>query len=490
MFGSYFKFWRGFCYSCFMTRALLTLTIINFGFISIGIHAQGMKIKKGVIVDSLKIHDSIPETYALYLPKNFEIKGKWPLLAVFDMRGKARDEMAKFISVADQFGYVVAASNAVHDSLSLSENMLRSKKMMDHLINLLPLNKARIYTSGFGDGGRFANLIPILFKDVEGTLSINAAMANVDLLNAKNPFHYVGIVDKTNFSYSIVLNDKRILDGFKFPNSILIGKLSKDDLNKRLVQAFYYFELSAMANGNTEKDTVAIEESYQNDLEHINTLIRNKNYLEANRAITETMDVFESLKNTDSLKEWKRELKRSKSFRIQKRGEEAALFKETLLRQDFAYYLEEDVLTYNFNNLGWWNYQKSQIDKYISGSAVDEKQMGHRLNGYVNALIEDNIDFVKSKKVVDEEALIFLYMLKTITAPKDFENYLKVASVASKNEDFGTALFYLEEAMKNGFKSKEDLYNIPNTALLRITPEFNALVKKYLKDARYGIIEE
>ena len=80
---------------------------------------------------------------------------------------------------------------------------------------------------------------------------------------------------------------------------------------------------------------------------------------------------------------------------------------------------------------------------------------------------------------------MLLFMLKTIIAPNNLENYLKVASIASKNEDFGTALFYLEEALKKGLNSKEQLYNIPNTALLRITPEFNALVKKYLDKARY-----
>ena len=116
--------------------------------------------------------------------------------------------------------------------------------------------------------------------------------------------------------------------------------------------------------------------------------------------------------------------------------------------------------------------------------------MGRRLNGYVNALIEDNIDLVSSQKVVDEEALVFLYMLKTIIVPDTFENYFKVASIASKNEDFGTALFYLEEALKKGFQSKEELYQIPNTALLRITPEFNDLIKKYFKDARYKINDQ
>lgn len=473
-----------------MIRRTLPLTIVFFAFISAGLFSQGLKIKKGTVVDSLKINDSIPETYALFLPQDFELKGKWPLLAVFNMNGQARQEVTRLATAANRFGYVVAAPNAVHDSLSLSENMLRAKRMMDHLLNLLPVHKGRIYTAGINKGGRFANLVPIFLKDVAGTLSIGAAITNIELLNIKNPFQFIAVVDKANFNYPSLLRDEKVLNSLKFPNSILVGDSTGKYFMERITQSLSYFELLAMAKGNMSKDSVLIEELYQNDMERIDSLLADGKYLLANRGMAETISIFRTLRNTDTLREKKKELKRSKIFRTQKREQEAALFKETLLREDFAYYLEEDVLTYNFNNLGWWNFQKDQIDKYANGATVAEREMGLRLHGYVNALVEDNIDLVNSQKIVDEEALVFLYMLKTIISPKDFGNYLKVASIASKNEDFGTALFYLEEAMKKGSTSKEDLYGIPHTALLRITPEFNALIKKYFSGARYEIKDE
>lgn len=51
-------------------------------------------------------------------------------------------------------------------------------------------------------------------------------------------------------------------------------------------------------------------------------------------------------------------------------------------------------------------------------------------------------------------------------------------------------MFYLEELLKTGYNDKQELYALEDTALLRITPEFNELVYKYLKDARYDVIEE
>jgi hypothetical protein len=131
-----------------------------------------------------------------------------------------------------------------------------------------------------------------------------------------------------------------------------------------------------------------------------------------------------------------------------------------------------------------------ELKKHEKSGKLAEQYMGTRLNGYLNALIEDNIDLLLREKVTDEEALLFLYMLKTISSPLEYKYYLKIISLSSKYEDYGTALFYLEELLKNGYKDKTQLYQLEHTALIRITPEYNTIIGKFLKDARYEIIEE
>ena len=161
-----------------------------------------------------------------------------------------------------------------------------------------------------------------------------------------------------------------------------------------------------------------------------------------------------------------------------------------MIKEDYVYYLEEDVLTYNYNNLGWWKYQMEKLQEYEKNTNIYEKQMGRRLKGFVNALIADNIDIIKAEAPVDEEALNFLWMVNTITDVKSYQSYLNIISYSAKIEDYGTALFYLEELLKNGYTDQAALYSLENTALFRIMPEFNKVVVKYLKDARYDIIEQ
>ena len=118
-----------------------------------------------------------------------------------------------------------------------------------------------------------------------------------------------------------------------------------------------------------------------------------------------------------------------------------------------------------------------KLRTFTQSATPEEKLMGQRLIGYSNALVEDQI--LLSQEDGDKEAILLLWMLKTITDPEDHEYYLKIIKETSRIEDFGTALFYLEEAFKNGFTAVDTLTTLEHTGLLRIMPEYKELLSKY-----------
>lgn len=374
------------------------------------------------------------------------------------------------------------------DSISLTKNMVVAGQAIQKVASLLPIHNDRIYAAGEDSGGQFASLVPILINGVNGAMSIGASLSNSELINVKKPFHFIGMVSKENFNYPFMLTDTKLLDRYKFPNQVLLFDGNGNWPGVTYLQkGMQLFTLDAMGRKWIPMDSTYVEKAYQDDLEKVNQLKNIGDLLWAEQYMTEMMSMYGALKNTDSLRSVQKDLRRDRSFKTMKRAENAAFLKESMLKEDYQFYMEEDVYTHNFNNLGWWNHQMGEIEKFISGSKPYERQMGHRLKGFVNALAEDNISIIASEKVVDEDALAFLYMLKTILEPDNYEYYLKTISLSAKNDDFGTSLFYLEELLKKGFKDKEKLYDLENTALFRITPEFNELVSKYLKDARYDI---
>ena len=470
-----------------MKKLLLVLTI-GISFLST---AQQLTLRKGAIMQSITVNDTVPEDFALFLPTKFDASKRWPVIFVYDMQGRGEMVLRMLSGAAERNNYILAASNNVNDSLSLTQNVLISKRMFNTVFALFKIQKDRIYTAGFDGGARIASVMPTFMNQITGVISCGSTVGNKEILSNKNPFHFVGIVGTEDFNYPEMVNMEKLFDLMKFPNQTLIFEGGHKWPSQQLIsRAMELFDLNAMTKKVIPVDTSFVKKSYDRRLLEVNKLISNNRAVQAYNELGEVMEVYRHFKNVDSLKASRKVLKRGTAYKTQKRSLNTWLFKESLIKDDYDYYLEEDILTYNYNNLGWWNYQMGELKKYKNSKNNYQRQMGVRLEGYLNALIADNIDIIALDTPIDEEALNFLWMLKTITSPDDFSNYLKVISWNAKVEDYGTALYYLEELLKKGYTNTDELYALENTALFRITPAFNALVAKYLKKARYEIIEE
>jgi len=442
-------------------------------------------------MQSITVNDTVPEDFALFLPTKFDASKRWPVIFVYDMQGRGEMVLRMLSGAAERNNYILAASNNVNDSLSLTQNVLISKRMFNTVFALFKIQKDRIYTAGFDGGARIASVMPTFMNQITGVISCGSTVGNKEILSNKNPFHFVGIVGTEDFNYPEMVNMEKLFDLMKFPNQTLIFEGGHKWPSQQLIsRAMELFDLNAMTKKVIPVDTSFVKKSYDRRLLEVNKLISNNRAVQAYNELGEVMEVYRHFKNVDSLKASRKVLKRGTAYKTQKRSLNTWLFKESLIKDDYDYYLEEDILTYNYNNLGWWNYQMGELKKYKNSKNNYQRQMGVRLEGYLNALIADNIDIIALDTPIDEEALNFLWMLKTITSPDDFSNYLKVISWNAKVEDYGTALYYLEELLKKGYTNTDELYALENTALFRITPAFNALVAKYLKKARYEIIEE
>ncbi|MBC2839888.1 alpha/beta hydrolase [Robiginitalea sp. SC105] len=453
-------------------------------------HAQVIHLKKGLINENLPLSDSIGRDLSFYLPKDFDPGRKWPVLFVCDFTGDATRALRFFLGAAEANGYIVATTTSLVDSTQLTGGVLKFAKSLDFLGTILPLDMDRLYAAGIGDGGQFAGLMPNMVKAISGVLSVATGPPNMDLVSSRAPYHYVALLSRSNFYYQNMRWARELFNNKKLVNHIFYyngnGGLPDETL---LDLSIATLTIQAMKSAKIPRDTLLIERTRKAFLDHSDLLWRRGEVLEAYNELELAIDLLGGLTDMEQLEEARRDLRRSATYRAHKR--EAAKFelKEDILREDYSYYLEDDVLTFNLENLGWWKFQMETIEGFKKSQNPEEKLMGLRLEGYLEALADDYILTARSSDKPDEDALVFLHMLKTIIKPEAPENYLTVISLASKYSDFGTALFYLEELLKTGYSDKDRLYSLEHTALLRIGPEFNALVEKYLDSARYEIPE-
>lgn len=477
-------FWLDFCGIKAMVKKYAALVIGLL--IAPVVMAQDIKLVKGRVMDSIVINDTITENFSLYLPKDFQSNTTWPLLLLTDLKQNASQQLRQLAPVAESKGYILVAPNNLSSKVAIADNILKVKNTLETVVNTLRVNRNAVYVVGFKEGGRFASLVPVLIKDFKGVLGIHTSLANVEVLNNKSNYHYVGLTSRENYNYTTIIQEEKLLNGYGIPNNFIFydgedGELKMEDVGR----ALSYFELLAMAKGYKERDTTMAKSYYKKDEMVFRSEMSQQNYLMADRILQEMQSLYRPFMDVDSLKRLQRDLRKINTYRSQKRQNESLRFTEYLKREDFAYYLEEDVLTYNYNNLGWWLFKMNELDKQIKGQDKLERQMALRLKGYVNALADDQIDIITFSEAPDEEALVLTYMIKTIIEPENPQNFLNVVAVSAKNEDYGTAIYYLEELLKTGYKDKKAIYNVEHTALLKIMPEFNALLEKYLGESRY-----
>ena len=325
-----------------MKKLLLVLTL-SVSFLS---SAQQLILRKGAIMESIAVNDTVAENFALYLPTKFEISKAWPVVFVYDMQGRGEMVLRMLLGAAEKNNYILVASNNVNDSLSLTQNVLISKRMFNTVFNLFNIQKDRVYTAGFDSGARIASVMPTFLNQIRGVISCGSTVGNKEVLSSKNPFHFVGVVGNEDFNYPEMVKMEKLFDLMKFPNQTLVFDGGHKWPSQQLLsRALELFDLSAMVKKVIPVDTTFINESYDRRLLDINELISKNKAVQAYTELDEIMEVYKPFKNVDSLKVSRKILKRGAAYKTQNRSLNTWLFKESFIKDEYDYYLEEDILT-------------------------------------------------------------------------------------------------------------------------------------------------
>ena len=113
-------------------------------------------IKPGGLVDGIACASDPSQTYALYLPSTYTPDRQWPLLVVFDPRGRGAQAAAIFQEAAERLGWIVAGSNNTRSDGPWEPNRRAVAAMLPDLFGRLPVDTARVYAAGFSGGGGVA----------------------------------------------------------------------------------------------------------------------------------------------------------------------------------------------------------------------------------------------------------------------------------------------------------------------------------------------
>lgn len=133
---------------------------------------------RGVVLPEVAPPADPSQTWALYLPTAFTAERRWPLLVIFDPRGAGARAADLFRPAAEEFGWIVAASNRTRsDGGSPAENQRAINSLLGDVTTRLPIDPQRMYAAGFSGGAVLAWAVGVLGGELAGVIAVGGRPA-------------------------------------------------------------------------------------------------------------------------------------------------------------------------------------------------------------------------------------------------------------------------------------------------------------------------
>ena len=216
--------------------------------------APAQVLERGTIVDRVQCAGNPEQTYALYLPSTYSPERKWSLILAFHPAARGRMMVEKFQAAAEEYGYIVAASNNSRNGPYAVSHAAAQAMIMD-VGGRFNVDPQRVYLAGMSGGARVATGIALGNKNIAGVIASSAGYPDSQP-RASVSFAIFSTAGTEDFNYM----EMRLLDRkLTSPHFLAVFQgghtLPPDDV---AVDALEWLEIQAMQSGRrTREDALA-----------------------------------------------------------------------------------------------------------------------------------------------------------------------------------------------------------------------------------------
>ena len=217
--------------------------------------ASAQDLPRGTIVEDVKCAADPSQSYALYLPTNYSTSRQWNLLIGFHPGARGRAIVERFQAAAEQYGYIVAASNTSRNG-PWAVSAAAAKAMSIDLGQRFAIDPRRIYATGMSGGARVALQIALNNESIAGVIASSAGYPDSQPRSSVK-FALFGTAGTEDFNYI----EMRVLDRkLKSPHRLAVFEgghtLPPESV---ALEAIEWMEIQAMKSGRRSRDEAVID---------------------------------------------------------------------------------------------------------------------------------------------------------------------------------------------------------------------------------------
>ncbi len=329
---------------------------------------QPSRTEAGKIITKLSCENDPSQSFALYLPKDYYIQKKWPVLYCFDAHARGALPVKRYSPLAEKYGYLLIGSNAIKNGQSGREQQRLINLLFRDTATRFHLNPLRKYVLGFSGGARTAVLTAMQHADIKGVIGCAAGFpSNRQPLQRR--FDYMGMVGRSDFNYWEMIQLNRALDKTPLRHVLLLfeGKHGWPE-PEVMDKGFLWLEFNAMRDGQVLRESESVDNFADRERKKIEEWKKKRLWDEAGREERLAIAFLEGLSDVSGFEQDLNTLLHSPAYlRAVKRDNELQQAEFTS-RQTFQ-------SAFSAKSLSWW---KGQVKRLHSHTADFQSNRMHR----------------------------------------------------------------------------------------------------------------
>jgi len=221
--------------------------------------AASADLPYGEIIPRVACAEDASQTYALYVPSNYDAAKEWPVIFAFDPSGRGQNPVDRYRDAAEKYGYIVAGSNNSRNG-SWAVSQAAVSAMTRDVTTRLNIDGNREYVAGMSGGSRVALGVALSAPKVAGVIASSAGYPD-SRLRSELPFPVFETAGTEDFNY---LEMRDMAQALKTPHHLAVFEGPHEWLSSALaMEAIQWMEIQAMKSGRKPRDQAEADEIYK-----------------------------------------------------------------------------------------------------------------------------------------------------------------------------------------------------------------------------------
>ncbi len=432
--------------------------------------AKATDLPKGALIRTVACRAAGEQTYALYLPSNYDPKKRWPIVYGFDAGARGAVPVKLFSKAAERWGFILAASNNSRNGPMEPINAAMEAMWKD-THDRFAIDDSRVYATGFSGGARVACRVGFSRpENVAGVIGCSGGLPQGGRSIEKVIFPFFGIAGTADFNRpELEALDER-LEREGMPHRLVIFKGGHTwPPEDACAEALEWMQMLAFRRTEKrEKDRVkqllkqglARGESYEKAGELYGAYVRYRELADGFEGMCDTSAAREALARLDAREEMKEILAKKEAERDRRRE-----LRERFRKRALA--LQEELGDPAKRSRAIGDLKKEVNDK-------ETGEVARRLLEYIMMIyMQEAGQAVREKKY--EDAVRYMETVCEVV-PSNGRMLYNLACACSLAGDTEKALDALRRAVEHGWKDADHTEKDPDLKPLRENPAFKEIL--------------